>query len=572
MAEPVRLVIWDLDETFWEGTLTEGGMIHDSHSGQIVKELARRGIMSSICSKNDFEPTAELLRKLGVWDCFIFPSISWEPKGKRIQAIIEAVKLRPETVMFIDDNAMNIEEAKYFCPNIQTATEHFVPEILDSPLFKGKDDSGLTRLANYKLLEKKQNAKACVGGDVQQFLRESGISVEINHDVEGNIDRIVELINRTNQLNFTKIRLSDDPEAARVQVREMTADYNIHTGLVHVRDRYGDYGLVGFFVRRKGAGYNELLHYCFSCRTLGMFVETWFYRELERPQIKVSGEVLSDLHDESQVIDWISYYVGDNTDQNVSPDLGGILLCGGCDLEAVAHYLQRVTPDLQLFSNIIRHGAEIRRDHTTILTRSIDRPEEDDKYFLENLGYADDDYNLDFARKGRKIIVFSFWTDLYYQLYEHQGFGRIAPFAPSNLGHTDINNFYEVELRNRGVPDEGIVDFRYARANVKCIGCSGEKLFRANVEKLFSVIPPETKILVIGASENPLGVQPDTIEQHRKFNSWITDICTHLKNAHVLPVDMFVENPFEQQSSTHFQRLVYQRLAKKITEIYRALD
>ena len=25
-AEKVRLVIWDLDETFWRGTLTEGGI------------------------------------------------------------------------------------------------------------------------------------------------------------------------------------------------------------------------------------------------------------------------------------------------------------------------------------------------------------------------------------------------------------------------------------------------------------------------------------------------------------------------------------------------------------------
>ena len=24
--EAVRLVVWDLDETFWSGTLTEGGM------------------------------------------------------------------------------------------------------------------------------------------------------------------------------------------------------------------------------------------------------------------------------------------------------------------------------------------------------------------------------------------------------------------------------------------------------------------------------------------------------------------------------------------------------------------
>jgi predicted enzyme involved in methoxymalonyl-ACP biosynthesis len=45
MTEPVRLVIWDLDETFWHGTLTEGGISsysmdnHISSSNWHVVEL-----------------------------------------------------------------------------------------------------------------------------------------------------------------------------------------------------------------------------------------------------------------------------------------------------------------------------------------------------------------------------------------------------------------------------------------------------------------------------------------------------------------------------------------------------
>ena len=34
------------------------------------------------------------------------------------------------------------------------------------------------------------------------FLRESGIRIIIDHDVEANIDRAIELINRTNQWNL----------------------------------------------------------------------------------------------------------------------------------------------------------------------------------------------------------------------------------------------------------------------------------------------------------------------------------------------------------------------------------
>jgi predicted enzyme involved in methoxymalonyl-ACP biosynthesis len=64
------------------------------------------------------------------------------------------------------------------------------------------------------------------------FFRDSGIQVSIDYDVEANIDRGVELINRTNQLNFTKVRLAEDPEAARDELRPLLQNYDIQAGLI----------------------------------------------------------------------------------------------------------------------------------------------------------------------------------------------------------------------------------------------------------------------------------------------------------------------------------------------------
>ena len=74
--EAIRLVVWDLDETFWRGTLSEGGLqdyVRDHHD--IVIELAKRGIISSICSKNDHATVEQILKQYGIWDYFILPSI-----------------------------------------------------------------------------------------------------------------------------------------------------------------------------------------------------------------------------------------------------------------------------------------------------------------------------------------------------------------------------------------------------------------------------------------------------------------------------------------------------------------
>ena len=82
-GEGVRAVIWALDETFWRGTISEGGVSQFlPQVASLVVELAKRGIVSSICSKNDFEAAKALLVERGVWNYFVLPSLDWSPKGR----------------------------------------------------------------------------------------------------------------------------------------------------------------------------------------------------------------------------------------------------------------------------------------------------------------------------------------------------------------------------------------------------------------------------------------------------------------------------------------------------------
>src|SRR5665213_1477571 len=193
MPEAVRLVIWDLDDVLWKGTLTEGGIEYDDSVHRAVIELTQRGIMNSVCSNNNYEQVKALLVEKGLWDYFVVPSIAWQPKGPRLQAIIDAVQLRPETILFIDDNPMNRAEAQHFAPGIQVSDEHILPDILSNPLLRGKDDRGLTRLRQYKILERRQSEERLAGVDRIGFLRASDIRVSIDYDIEANIDRAIEL-------------------------------------------------------------------------------------------------------------------------------------------------------------------------------------------------------------------------------------------------------------------------------------------------------------------------------------------------------------------------------------------
>jgi len=361
-AAAVRLIIWDLDETFWRGTVSEGGVerfIEANHDA--VVELSRRGIMNSICSKNDEGSTLEIIRGLGLSDYFVFPSISWDAKGPRVRAIIEDMGLRPENVMFIDDNAANRREVAALVPGVQVEDETICELLLDDPRFRGKSDPDLSRLAQYKLLERKAQDRAKATDGVEDFLRSCDIRITIDYDIESNIERAVELINRTNQLNFTKSRLPEEPGwAGRKLLRDCRA-HTRHAGLVRVSDRYGDYGYVGFFLSisgreriTPGESQRRLLHFCFSCRTMGMGIERFVYEHLGRPELIVAPPVVTDLF-APMAIDWIKIGAPDGADrvEQLAPEIRAL---GGCEMTALAAYLAPYTPKLAVAGNVHAGG------------------------------------------------------------------------------------------------------------------------------------------------------------------------------------------------------------------------
>src|SRR5882672_10060849 len=117
----VKMVIWDLDDTFWNGTLAEGGIEFIESNAEKVRALAARGIVSSIASKNDLDKAKELLERAGVWNYFVFPEISYTPKGNMVAEIIRNASLRSENILFIDDNISNLEEVRFFNSGIMLA-------------------------------------------------------------------------------------------------------------------------------------------------------------------------------------------------------------------------------------------------------------------------------------------------------------------------------------------------------------------------------------------------------------------------------------------------------------------
>ncbi|HLY56813.1 MAG TPA: HAD-IIIC family phosphatase [Stellaceae bacterium] len=570
--EPVRLVVWDLDETFWKGTLTEGGITFLPQNRDLVIELARRGIMSSICSKNDLAAVRAVCEAHGIWDYFIFPSINWEPKGPRLARLIETVKLRPETVLFVDDNPGNRREALFFVPGLQVEDETFVPVLGTHPLLKGKDDKELTRLKQYKVLERRQVDETAAGGDNLAFLRSSGIRITIETDVEKHLDRAIELINRTNQLNFTKRRLPENREEAAAELLKMLSRFNVNAGLVKVHDHYGDYGFCGFYAMVVQVNKSILRHFCFSCRTLDMGVEAFVYQTLNRPELKIVGEVLSDPVTASPV-DWIDIAQGTRqegieTGIETGKSHTPFSLRGGCDLAVIEHYARLVSADVSGSYNIMRNGIDLRLDHSLTTRYAIAGVPKAAATAICRLGYQPEDFACSlFSSPRHGCWVFSFIPDQWVTIYEHKETGTLIPFTVTTqrglLNVCDLTAAQRAEITDS--PDKLqamdilVEEFRY-------IGRTPEAVFKDNIRYIFGSIPTATRIFVIlgkeyhGSYDTPQTRSRPAIE----LNQWIRDIAREYPNVEPLLITDFVENPEEIDGAVHFRRMVYFRLFEHI--------
>lgn len=269
---PIKLILWDLDDTLWRGTLADGDAVAlFEQRAEMIRAFNARGVVSSICSKNDFEAARVKLEAFGLWDEFVFPHIAFTPKAEAIRGIIADMQLRAPNVLFIDDNPHNLAEVRHLLPEIQTldATAPDADEQLAGLL--ALQTGTRSRVAEYRILEaKKRDRTAVAGQSNEEFLRASGLCAcapFIMDNLEF-VPRIAELINRANQLNYTQSRV--DPAQLEADIIDVT---NHDSWSIFAWDKYGRYGLVGFVMWHRIE--QRMVHFTFSCRAMHMGLEEY---------------------------------------------------------------------------------------------------------------------------------------------------------------------------------------------------------------------------------------------------------------------------------------------------------
>jgi FkbH-like protein len=285
-----KCLVLDLDNTVWGGVIGDDGLegialgqgspLGEAYTAfqEYARELSRRGVILAVCSKNDeanalepFEKHPDMVLKRADISSFV---ANWSNKADNLRAIAQELNIGLDSLCFIDDNPFERNMIRQELPMVA------VPEVSDDPtgypvaLADGGYFEGLSvtnedreRTSQYQGNKVRDALKAAVT-DLPSYLR--GLEMQLvwkRFDKIG-LQRIVQLINKSNQFNLTTRRYTDedviavmaDPDAVGLQLR--------------LTDRFGDNGIIAIIVGRLLDNKDLYIDtWLMSCRVLGRQVE-----------------------------------------------------------------------------------------------------------------------------------------------------------------------------------------------------------------------------------------------------------------------------------------------------------
>ncbi|MCM1534380.1 MAG: HAD-IIIC family phosphatase [Clostridium sp.] len=562
--DKIKLLIWDLDDTFWQGTLSEESVTVPSENRKLLKAAADCGILNSISSKNDSSQVNDVLRQLKLSSYFVFNDINWENKGMQIKQKIQNMGLRAENVLFIDDNVRNLEEAKHMNEGIMTALPDVLPYLANYIMGMPASDRTHQRLAQYKILEKKMTVQRQFDSK-EEFLMQSDIRVNIRHDCLKEIDRIQELVARTNQLNFTKVRSS------REELIRLVSNDWMDSGYVKVKDRYGNYGIVGFYCYNRQE--QRLVHFLFSCRILGMKVEQYIYDRLGSPAMEVVPPTACALEENIRV-PWISEaedaeWEDGGEGKDTKDSRVKILLKGPCDMSAIETYLAggKITTE---FNYVNAEGfITTGQNHSMHLWESAHCSEEELSDMLKEVPFlTHGDFETLLFQNKYHIICYSLLPDCHAGLYRNKKTGQYISFGSVNFDLTDERNmagYIDGTIVNHAFPFTEEIIREFSKKWEFVGTTSGEDLLR-NLEYMYYHAPGEPKfVLLLGSETEYEGENAEFAnhaERHKAINALVKEFAADKPRMKWIAATDFIHSQEDYEDCiNHFSRNVYYQLA-----------
>lgn len=267
----IKCVVWDLDNTVWEGVLLEGDNLQlRTDVVDIIKTLDERGILNAIASRNEYAPAVAQLQEFGIAHYFIYPQISWNPKSQSIANIAADINIGIDTLAFVDDQPFEREEVQYVHPNVLCFDAANIHEILGHPRMMPRFITPESKLRRrmYQNDIQRHTAESDFTGNNEAFLANLDMVFTIKQAQEEDLQRAEELTMRTNQLNTTGYTYSYE----ELDQLRQSDDHLLFVSSLD--DKYGTYGTIGLALIEKEPAFWTVNLLLMSCRVMSRGVGT----------------------------------------------------------------------------------------------------------------------------------------------------------------------------------------------------------------------------------------------------------------------------------------------------------
>jgi FkbH-like protein len=267
----IKCVVWDLDNTLWDGILLEDGEVRLKPGvAEVIRALDERGVLHSIASRNDHGAAMAKLAELGLAEYFIYPRINWNSKSSSVQGIAADINIGIDALAFVDDQPFEREEVAFTHPQVMCVDAVDVPRLLEMPELQPRfvtDDSRIRRRMYMADIERNR-AEAEFVGPQEEFLATLGMVFTIAPCREEDLKRAEELTVRTHQLNTTGYTYSyEELDAFRKSEGHRLL-------ICSLNDRHGTYGKIGLALLECGPEVWTIKLLLMSCRVMSKGVGT----------------------------------------------------------------------------------------------------------------------------------------------------------------------------------------------------------------------------------------------------------------------------------------------------------
>jgi FkbH-like protein len=269
--QSIKCVVWDLDNTVWDGILLEDAEVRlRPHVVQILKTLDERGILHSIASRNDHDVAMAKLEELGIEEYFLYPQINWNSKAASIAQIAQDINIGLDAIAFVDDQPFEREEVAFTHDKVLCVDSALLEDFLDRPELNPRfitEDSRLRRRMYMADIERNR-VEAEYVGPTEEFLATLGMVFTIAPCREEDLKRAEELTVRTNQLNTTGYTYSYE------ELNELRQSPRHRLWISSLEDRHGTYGKIGLTLLEMDGDVWTVKLLLMSCRVMSKGVGT----------------------------------------------------------------------------------------------------------------------------------------------------------------------------------------------------------------------------------------------------------------------------------------------------------